>query len=179
MRRPGTARPLPGRGNRPRISGEHRDIERADVDAELERVGRDDAAHQPLAQPALDLAPPQRQVAAAIAANQLGHAGHVLEILFQIGRQDLGREPALRKDDDLQSGGAGTRRRRAASRLRYDRRMPSSRLTTGGLTKTKNFSPRGAPLSATSANGRSASRSASSRGLAIVADEQMICGSEP
>ena len=30
---------------------------------------------------------------------------------------------------------------------RYDRRMPSSRLTTGGLTKTKNFSPRGAPLS--------------------------------
>ena len=40
--------------------------------------------------------------------------------------------------------------------------MPSSRLTTGGLTNTKNFSPRGAPLFSTSANGLSASRSASS-----------------
>ena len=41
------------------------------------------------------------------------------------------------------------------------------------------LSPRGAPLSATCSNGRSASRSASSHGLAMVADEQMICGSEP
>ena len=38
---------------------------------------------------------------------------------------------------------------------RYERRMPSSRLTTGGLTKTKYFSPRGAPLRSTSSNGRS------------------------
>jgi hypothetical protein len=57
--------------------------------------------------------------------------------------------------------------------------MPSSRFTTGGFTNTKNFSPRGAPLSAMSENGRSARRSASSRGFAIVADEQMNCGSEP
>ena len=57
--------------------------------------------------------------------------------------------------------------------------MPSSRLTTGGLTKTKNFSPRGAPLFSTSENGRSASRSASSAGFAMVADEQMNCGFDP
>ena len=56
---------------------------------------------------------------------------------------------------------------------RYDRRMPSCWLTTGGLTNRKNFSPRGAPLSDTSSNGCSTSASASSRGLAIVADEQM------
>ena len=61
----------------------------------------------------------------------------------------------------------------------YDRRMPSSRLTTGGLTKTKNFSPRGAPLFATCSNGFSARRSASSAGLAMVADEQMNCGFDP
>ena len=42
-----------------------------------------------------------------------------------------------------------------------------------------NFSPRGAPLWLMCENGRSASRSASSRGLAMVADEQMNCGLEP
>ena len=47
---------LPRRGNRPRIAGHHRDVERADVDAELERVGRDDRADGALAQPFLDLA---------------------------------------------------------------------------------------------------------------------------
>ena len=62
---------------------------------------------------------------------------------------------------------------------RYDRRMPSCAFTTGGLTNRKNFSPRGAPLSDTSSNGCSTSASASSRGLAIVADEQMNVGVDP
>ncbi|MNC89954.1 hypothetical protein D3C83_59770 [compost metagenome] len=57
--------------------------------------------------------------------------------------------------------------------------MPSSRLTTGGLTNRKYFSPRGAPLFLTSSNGFSARRSASSAGFAIVADEQMNCGFDP
>ncbi len=49
----------------------------------------------------------------------------------------------------------------------------------GGLTKKKYFSPRGAPLSSTSSNGRSVSPSASSFGLAIVADEHTKTGSDP
>ncbi len=57
--------------------------------------------------------------------------------------------------------------------------MPSCALTTGGFTNRKNFSPRGAPLLSTSSNGRPVSPSASSRGLAIVADEQMNTGSDP
>jgi hypothetical protein len=57
--------------------------------------------------------------------------------------------------------------------------MPSSLFTTGGLTNRNAFSPRGAPLSSTSSNGRSVRRSASSRGLAIVADEQTKIGSDP
>ena len=61
----------------------------------------------------------------------------------------------------------------------YDRRMPSCRFTIGGFTKTSHFSPRGAPLSSTSSNGRSARLSASSTGLAIVADEQMNVGDDP
>ncbi len=57
--------------------------------------------------------------------------------------------------------------------------MPSWRFTTGGFTKTNSFSPRGAPLRLTSSKDRSVSRSASSRGFAIVADEQMNTGSDP
>ncbi len=57
--------------------------------------------------------------------------------------------------------------------------MPSAWLTTGGFSSTKNFSPRGAPLSATCSNGCSVSCSASAFGLAIVADVQMNVGFDP
>ena len=57
--------------------------------------------------------------------------------------------------------------------------MPSCRFTTGGLTNTNAFSPLGAPCSETSSNGCSTSPSASSRGFAIVAEEQMNVGFEP
>ena len=40
--------PLPRRGNRPRIAGHHADVERPDVDTELQRIGRDDGAHDPV-----------------------------------------------------------------------------------------------------------------------------------
>ena len=99
---PGAAGTLPGGGNRAGIARHDRHVERADVDAELERVGRDHAAHLSLAQPLLDLAPAQRKVAAAIAADLLGHARHRLEVLFQIRGEDLGGQPALRKHDHLQ-----------------------------------------------------------------------------
>ena len=98
----GAAGALPGRGDRARIAGHHRHVERADVDAELQRVGRDDGADQPVAQPALDLAPPVRQIAAAIAAHDVGRSGRTVERVLQIRRQDLDREPALREQDELQ-----------------------------------------------------------------------------
>ena len=85
-----------------RDSQPSRDVERADVDAELERVGRDDRAHRSLAQPLLDFPPAMRQIAAAIAANPLSFAGLAFEIILQICGQDLGRQPALREDDQLQ-----------------------------------------------------------------------------
>ena len=53
----------------PGIAGHHAHVERADVDAELQRVGRDHGAHAAFAQPFLDLAPALRQIAAAVAAN--------------------------------------------------------------------------------------------------------------
>ena len=96
------ARALPGGGNRARVAGHDRHIERADVDAELERVGRDHAAHLPFAQALLDLAPAQRQIAAAVAADLLGHARHGLEVLFQVGGENLGGQAALCEHDYLQ-----------------------------------------------------------------------------
>ncbi len=98
----GAAGALPGGGDRARIAGHHRHVERADVDAQLERVGRDDRAHLPVAQPALDLAPPVRQVAAAIAADHVGRSRRPVKRILQVGRQDLGRQPALREHDQLQ-----------------------------------------------------------------------------
>ena len=100
---PGPAEPLPRRRDRARVARQHRDVERADVDAELERVGRHDAAHGPVAQPFLDLAPPVRQVAAAVAADHVRLAGRALVRVLQVPRQDLGREPALREHDHLQA----------------------------------------------------------------------------
>ena len=96
-------RALPGRGDRARIAGHHGHVERADVDAELERVGRHDAAHVPAAQPALDLAASERQIAAAIPANHVGRPRRARKRVLQIRRQDLRRETALREDDHLQA----------------------------------------------------------------------------
>jgi hypothetical protein len=42
---PGAARTLPGGRNRARVPGHDRRVERAYVDAELERVGRNDASN--------------------------------------------------------------------------------------------------------------------------------------
>src|SRR5262245_12937630 len=58
-----TARPprlLPERGDRAGVAGEHRDVEMADVDAELERVGGHDAEHLARAQALLDGSPAGR-----------------------------------------------------------------------------------------------------------------------
>ena len=93
---------LPRRRDRPRIAGHHRDVQRSDVDAELERVGGHHCAHLSLAQPPLDLAPAKRQVPAPIAADLLGCARGSLEIVLQIRGQDLGRQSALTEDDQLQ-----------------------------------------------------------------------------
>ena len=95
-------RALPGRRNRAGIPGHDADVERADVDTELKRVGRYHRAHGSLAQPFLDLTAALRQVTAAIPANLILRARLPAEIVLQIRRQDFGREPALREHDQLQ-----------------------------------------------------------------------------
>ena len=99
----GPAGALPRGRDRAGIARQHRHVERADVDAELEGVGRHDAAHGAVAQPLLDLAPPVRQVAAAVAADHVRLARRALVRVLQVPRQDLRREPALREHDHLQA----------------------------------------------------------------------------
>ena len=52
-----------------------RRVELADVDAQLERVGRDDRAQLAARQPPLELAPLLGGVAGAVGADQLGQLG--------------------------------------------------------------------------------------------------------
>ena len=66
----GTTDLLPGAGDRPGITAQHRGIEMPDVDAELQRVGTDHAPHRSVAQAVLDLASLQREIPTAIAANR-------------------------------------------------------------------------------------------------------------
>ena len=61
-----TAPLLPQRGHRPREADRDRAVEQADVDPELERVGRADAEQVAFDQATLDLAPLLRRVARAV-----------------------------------------------------------------------------------------------------------------
>ena len=100
---PGAPGALPGRGDRARVARHHGDVERADVDAELERVGRDDGADLAVAQPLLDLAPPVRQIAAAVRRTASSAPGGPCDRRPSGTREDLGGQPALREDDELQA----------------------------------------------------------------------------
>ena len=90
---PRAAGPLPGGRDGPRIAGHHHGIQRADVDAQLQRIGRHHRAEFAVAQLAFDLAPFLGQIAAAVAA----HTSRQLriEIILQIRQQNLGRQAAV------------------------------------------------------------------------------------
>ena len=121
----GAARLLPGRGDGARIAHQHRRVEAADVDPELERVRGDDPEHRALAQPALDLAALERQVAAAVAADDAFGARLRLERLLQVGHEHLGREPRGGEHDRLQPL-AEERQRHVARRV--ERRLADAEL---------------------------------------------------
>ena len=72
---PGAAPHLAQRGDRAGERHADRGVERADVDAELERVGGDDAEQLALDEPALELAPLLRRVAGAVGRDPLGELG--------------------------------------------------------------------------------------------------------
>ena len=72
---PRAAPHLAQRGDGARERHADRRVERADVDAELERVGGDDAEQLAVDQPRLELAPLLRRVARAVGRDPLGQVG--------------------------------------------------------------------------------------------------------
>src|ERR1700682_263063 len=101
---------LPGGGDAAGIAAEHGCLHLADVDAELEGVGGDDAPTLAAAQPPLDLAPLARQVSAAVAADVAVAPQPVAVGLFEVAQQHLDLEPAAAEDDGLGAGGKETGR---------------------------------------------------------------------
>ena len=112
-----------------------RRVERADVDAELERVGGDDAEQLAVDQLALELAPLLRGVARAVGRDALGELGmaEVVERELRELRHQLDRLARLHEDDRAralhdqlgeQVGGLGEHRAAGAELLVGDRRVP-------------------------------------------------------
>src|SRR5262249_57850976 len=75
------------------------DVEVADVDAELEGIGRADAEHFALAQPLLDCPAPRRQVAAAIATHDPAVTRLVGDAALDGRQQDFRGQTALGEND--------------------------------------------------------------------------------
>ena len=71
---PGAAPHLAQRGDRPRERHADRRVQRADVDPQLQRVGRDDAEQLAVDQPRLELAPLLRRVARPVGRDPLAPA---------------------------------------------------------------------------------------------------------
>ena len=88
----------------------------------------------PERKPLLDLAAPQRQVAAPVAADDAGVARLVLRPAVLIGgQQHLGGQPALGRRRWWRSSSCRKRLASFDASPRYGARMPSSGFTTGGL----------------------------------------------
>ena len=128
----GSTHLLPGAGDRAGVADADRRIERADVDAQLQRVRGDHAAHAPVAQPGLDLVALVRQVAAAVAADRVRVARWRLERLAQVAREHLDRRARAGERDRLDAAAdeplgqplAGEQRRAADAELLVgDRRV--------------------------------------------------------
>src|SRR5687767_15342058 len=78
----GTPGPLPRCRNGARIPGHDADIERPDVDAELQRVGRDNRLNGAFPQRTFNLAAPLGQVTTSVSSNALARACGPVEIVL-------------------------------------------------------------------------------------------------
>ena len=106
---PGAAPHLTQRRDGARERRDDRGVQRADVDAELERVGRDDGVQLAAHEPRLELAALLRRVAGAVRGDALGELGveHVahdlrdeLDALARLDEADRARAPAHEGGDD-------------------------------------------------------------------------------
>ena len=159
-----------------------RRVELADVDPELERVGGDDRQQLTRGERRLDLAALLRRVAGPVGRDPRRrgrgspsscepHAGEALDQLDPAAAaEEADRPRAVDHQVGEQLGRLGEDRAAGAS---------AARSITGGFQIAIRRPARGAAVGVDSANGVPTSRSASSSGLAIVAEARMKRGSEP
>jgi hypothetical protein len=95
---------LPGGGNGARVAGQDGCVQPADIDAQLQRIGRHDAEDFTRTQSRFYVAPLRRQVTAAIAADALYRSIAFAQCLAQAGQQQLDGNPRLAKYDRLAPG---------------------------------------------------------------------------
>src|SRR5439155_5816936 len=84
---------LPGAGDGARVAGQDRDVERADVDAQLECVRRDDTEDLAVPQASLDRPALRRQVAAPVAPDPRSRPEVLAECFAKAGEDDLHGDP--------------------------------------------------------------------------------------
>ena len=101
---PRAAHLLPGPGDGSRVAGEHRHVQAADVDAQLEGVRADDPQHLAVPQAALDRPSLRGQVAAPVAADAVARPEVLAQRLAQVREHDLDRHPRLPEDHGLAPG---------------------------------------------------------------------------
>ncbi len=92
------------RRNCARIAHQNRSVERADVNAQFQRIGGDDDARFALAQAAFDGAAFLGQIAAAIALDNVGGKAGLDGALTQFAQQHLHRHPRAGEEDCLHAG---------------------------------------------------------------------------
>ena len=142
----GAAPLLAQRRDRPREADRDRAVEQADVDPELERVGRAHAEQLAFDEPALDLAALLRRVAGAVGRESVAQLRHA------VGREavdQLGGLAALREADRAEAAARRGRRAGATPRRARTRAAPSSSSSSGGFQSTTVRSARGAASSPT------------------------------
>src|SRR6266404_3109473 len=93
---------LPRGGNRARVTGHDDGIERAHVNAKLERARGNHATNFSVPEAAFDLAPLVWQVAAAVAANVSRFSRRLWIGLLQISEKDFRVQAGIREDHGLQ-----------------------------------------------------------------------------
>ena len=178
---PAAPRPAPHlaqRGDGPREGDEDRRVQRADVDPQLQRVRGHHAEQLALDQPPLELAPLLRRVAGAVGRDPRadrrgqGPPGHRVNLaISSTARRDfmkqIVRAPSLTSSAIRSEASAST-----------DRRAASGSSHAAGSTSRSCFAA-GEPSVGDVMSSRPVRRSASSTGLAIVADAIRNRGAVP
>ena len=95
------SRLLPGAGDGSGIPAHDAGVQLADVDPQLQGVGRDHAPHLPLSKATLDLPPLLGKVAPPVAANSAISRRTRAQVVHQIGKEELSGGARSGEDDGL------------------------------------------------------------------------------